>query len=51
MEPRQGFVGFSFVRCWLPPCELLCLAKISYTCKMNDLAQRSIRTFQLNLLL
>jgi hypothetical protein len=23
----------------------LCLAKTSYTCKMNDLAQSSIRTF------
>jgi hypothetical protein len=24
---------------------LLCLAKTSYTCRMNDLAQSSIRTF------
>jgi len=29
---------------------LLCLAKTSYTCKMNDLAQSSIRIFPLQFL-
>jgi hypothetical protein len=26
----------------------VCLAKTSYTCKMNDLAQSSIRTFPIS---
>ena len=35
----------------IPRVDGLCLAKTAYTCKMNDLAKSSIRTFPLRFLL
>jgi hydrogenase/urease accessory protein HupE len=41
---KHPISGLDHVFAMIAACRL-CLAKTSYTCKMNDLAQSSIRTF------